>query len=451
MSYVYRPSTEDGVWDVFRLAREAGRPLALRGAGRSYGDASLIAEEISLDLTRMRRILEWDPDSGIISVEPGVTIQDLWQYAIEDGWWPAVVPGTMFPTLGGCAAMNIHGKNNWKAGPLGDHILSFELLLPNGEVRQCSRTENPELFHAAIGGFGMLGCFMRLTLKLKKVHSGLLKITPIAVRNLTEMMAVFEARMESADYLVGWVDGFAKGDELGRGQIHQADYLLEGEDPNPFKSLRVENQELPDTVFFGMLAKATLWQWMRPLTNDFGMRLVNAAKYHSSRLRDLKTYTQSHAAFAFLLDYVPNWKLAYGPGGLIQYQSFIPAESAEAVFSDQLRLCQQAGLVPFLGVFKRHRADDFLMTHAVNGYSLALDFKVTSANRRALWKLCAELDRMVLEAGGRFYFAKDSTLSHSRLSPYLEEDRVRRFLALKQACDPEGILQTELYRRIFRG
>jgi hypothetical protein len=89
------------------------------------------------------------------------------------------------------------------------------------------------------------------------------------------------------------------------------------------------------------------------------------------------------------------------------------------------------------------------MTHAVNGYSLALDFKVTSANRARLWRLCAEMDRLVIEAGGRFYFAKDSTLSHSRLSSYLEEDRVHRFLELKHECDPEGLLQTELYRRVF--
>src|SRR5207249_1260771 len=111
-SYVYRPSTEAGMREVFELARKGGHTIGLRGAGRSYGDASLNAEEISLDLSRMKRILEWDPESGLITVEPGVTIQELWEYAIEDGWWPSVAPGTMFPTIGGCAAMNIHGKNN---------------------------------------------------------------------------------------------------------------------------------------------------------------------------------------------------------------------------------------------------------------------------------------------------------------------------------------------------
>jgi FAD/FMN-containing dehydrogenase len=449
MSYVYRPSTESGIRSVFDLARQGGHTVGLRGAGRSYGDASLNAEEICLDLTRMNRILEWNPDSGIITVEPGVTVRDLWQYVIEDGWWPYVVPGTMFPTVGGCTAMNIHGKNNWKVGPIGDHILSFDLLLPSGEVKSCNREENPELFHAAVGGFGMLGCFLRITLQLKRIYSGRLKVTPITAGSLSEMTCIFEERMDTADYLVGWVDCFAQGNVLGRGLVHQAEYLQEGEDRNSHQTLRVENQELPDTFFFGLLSKGSMWQWMRPLINNPGMRLVNWAKYRSSRFQNLHVHRQSHAEFAFLLDYVPNWKWAYRPGGLIQYQSFIPAGSAESVFAEQLSLCHRAGLTPYLGVFKRHREDGFLMTHAVNGYSLALDFRVTSANRNELWRLCAEMDRLVFEAGGRFYFAKDSTLSHARMQPYMEEERVQRFLAIKQECDPESILQTELFCRVF--
>ncbi len=102
--YVFRPSTLEGVRDVFALARRTGRTVGFRGAGRSYGDASINSENIVLDLTRMNRILDWDPSTGVIRVEPGVTIKQLWEYILQDGWWPAVVPGTMFPTIGGCAS-----------------------------------------------------------------------------------------------------------------------------------------------------------------------------------------------------------------------------------------------------------------------------------------------------------------------------------------------------------
>jgi decaprenylphospho-beta-D-ribofuranose 2-oxidase len=447
MGYVYRPRDANGVREALETARAHGVSVGLRGAGCSYGDASLNAERIVLDLTRMDRILEWDPGAGVARVEPGVTIGQLWRRAVEDGWWPAVVPGTMFPTVGGCAAMNIHGKNNWAVGPIGDHIVDFELLLPTGEVRRCSREREAGLFHAAIGGFGMLGCFLSLTLRMKKIHSGLLSVQPLSVRDLGEMIAVFEDNKQEADYLVGWVDAFAGGPRLGRGLIHLANYLAPGEDPEPSRTLRAAHQELPDTLF-GVLPKAALWRLMRPFVNDPGIRLVNSVKHHSSRLSS-RRYLQSHAAFAFLLDYVPDWKLAYTPGGLIQYQSFIPAARAAEVFRAQLKRCQERGHIPYLAVLKRHRPDAFLMTHALDGFSLALDFPVTPSRSQSLWALTADLDRAVLEAGGRFYFAKDSTLSHARLGPYLEEERVRRFLALKRECDPDGLLETDLYRRLF--
>ena len=124
----------------------------------------------------MNRILQWNPESGVVQVEPGVTLQQLWQYVLEDGWWPPVVTGTMKTTMGGCAGMNVHGKNGWQAGPIGDHILEFEMMQPSGETIRCSREQHADLFQAAIGGFGMLGCFTSLTLQMKRVYSGYLNV-----------------------------------------------------------------------------------------------------------------------------------------------------------------------------------------------------------------------------------------------------------------------------------
>jgi|SRR5579871_22380 len=449
LAWVFRPSVREDVREVFAIAREHCLKVGLRGAGRSYGDASLARENITLDLTRMNRILEWDPKTGVITVEPGVTLRQLWQYTIGDGWWPPVVSGTMFVTLGGALGMNFHGKNNFKMGPIGDHVLEFDLLLPKGDVVTCSREQNSDLFFAAIGGFGMLGCFVRITLQMKHVESGLLSVYAIATQNFADIIRVFEERMEQADYLVGWIDCFARGKGLGRGLVHQANYLHAEDDPNPAQTLRVENQELPDSLF-GIIPKSLMWRFMKPFSHNLGMRLINWAKFTmSNTLGNHKTVRQSHAGFAFLLDYVPNWKYVYKPGGLIQYQSFVPAETAERCFTEQLETCHKAGTVPYLGVFKRHRRDAFLMTHAVDGYSLALDFPVTARNRERLWQLTARLNTITLEYGGRFYFAKDSTLDAKTAAAYLGAETLRRFAELKHACDPDNLLQTELSRRLF--
>jgi decaprenylphospho-beta-D-ribofuranose 2-oxidase len=447
--YVYRPSTLEQLTEVFDIARSTKRKVTLRGAGRSYGDASIGAENIVLDLTRMNRVLEWDPVSGVITCEPGVTIRQLWQYVIQDGWWPTVVPGTMFPTLGGCLGMNIHGKNNFVAGPIGDHVLSFEFLTPAGDIITASREENSEFFYSAIGSFGMLGVFTKITLQLKRVYSGELEVESIVAKDLSELFKLFYERIPQSDYLVGWIDAFATGKTLGRAQIHQANYIAQGIDPNPTQTLRVENQELPDTIL-GLVPKSIVWRFLKPFVNDLGFRMINRAKYLSAAIAPKgKKFKQSHAGFAFLLDYVPNWKKSYGEGGLIQYQSFIPKETAEQAFREQLELCQREKLVPYLAVFKRHKPDDFLITHAVDGFSLALDFKITEKRRERVWALARKLNEIVLKAGGRFYLAKDATLTSDAFKQYLTDDALGKFKALKAKCDPDNILQSDLSRRLF--
>lgn len=447
--YVFRPSNVEQLREVFALARETKRKITLRGAGRSYGDASIGAENIVLDLSRMNRILDWDPVNGRITVEAGTTIAQLWKYVIQEGWWPAVVPGTMFPTIGGCLGMNIHGKNNFAVGPIGEHVIGFEFLTAAGEVLNVCKEDDPEMFYGAIGSFGMLGCFTKVTLQLKKVYSGQLEVESILANDLHELFEVFEKRIPQSDYLVGWIDAFATGKKLGRAQVHQANYLPSGADPNPTQTLRVENQELPDTIM-GLLPKSVVWRFLKPFVNNLGMRMVNLAKFMATAIAPKgKKFRQSHAGFAFLLDYVPNWKKSYGPGGLIQYQSFIPKETAERAFRAQFELCQREGLVPYLAVFKRHRPDNFLMTHAVDGYSLALDFKVTQENRARIWALTQELNEIVLDAGGRFYLAKDATLSPEAFRKYISDNVLAKFRELKKRCDPDNLLESDQSRRLL--
>jgi FAD/FMN-containing dehydrogenase len=450
MSYVYRPSTREGVADVLALARRTGRTVAMMGGGRSYGDAFQNEEGIVLDIGRMNRILAWDPATGVIKAEPGLRLADLWRYAIEDGYWPPVVSGTMFTTLGGCCGMNIHGKNAWKVGTFGDHVSEFELMLPSGEIRTVTRASDPDLFRGAISGFGVLGVFLSITLKLKRIHSGLIEVTPQRVGNFDEMIAAFEENATRMDYMVGWADCFPTAPaSVGRGEMHFARHLEPGEDPAPAQTLRVCNQELPENLA-GFVPKSIMWRLLKPFINDLGMRTINTVKYFAQyRPGAAKPYHQSHAAFHFLLDYVPNWKESYRPGGLIQYQSFVPREKAARVFAEQIRMAGRRGLPPYLGVTKKHRPDDFLISHGVDGYSLALDFRVTESNRKALWRLCHEMDELVLDAGGRFYLAKDSTMRRGTAARYLPPENIATFAQLRQRCDPDGILASDLMRRVF--
>ncbi|CAN5498602.1 FAD-binding oxidoreductase [soil metagenome] len=447
--YLYRPTNLEEIREIFVLARESGHQVVLRGAGRSYGDANIAAETIVLDITRMRRILSWNPETGVIDCEGGVTIEQLWRTTIEDSYWPPVVSGTMYPTLAGALAMNIHGKNNFCAGTLGEHVLEIDVLYPTGKLETLTREQ--DRFYDITSSAGSLGVITRVKLKTKRIESGDVKLLSLACKGWEDQFRILQQYEDQADYMVSWVDCFARGKGQGRGQIHIAWYPHELE--SSAAGLRPEAQDLPDTIM-GFWPKSTVWRVLKLFNNRFGMNFVNSARHNAaSALANGKMHWQSLVGFSFLLDYVPNWRNAYLPGGFIQYQSFVPREKAHEVFAAQLSLQQKAGLVSFLGVLKRHRADNrpFLFSHAVDGYSLALDFKVTTRNWAKLQSLCHDMNEVVVAAGGRFYFAKDSTLRPKDIQASLGTETLDRFRQLKQELDPANLLTSGLAQRLLLG
>ena len=438
--------TED-IYEVFQLAKKLDLTVTARGTGISYNDVSLNGGGIVLDMSGMNKILEWDPASGYVRCEAGVTLEQLWKRVEPDGWWPPVVSGTMKTTLGGCLAANIHGKNNFQVGPIGEHVVEFTAMLPTGALVTCTPKKNADLFYAMTSGLGMLGVFTSMMFKMKRIHSGLIAVDARPVPDLHRHMNDLLDNAPHYDYIVGWLDTFARGKNLGRGQIHAARNLREGEDPDAEKTMQLAYQHLPDRLF-GVMPKSLLHYFMKPFVNNLGWRLVNIAKYLTALLQH--TFRQSHAEFHFLLDYVPNWERSFGRGGLIQYQSFLPKETAEDAWREMIQLSHQRGLPSYLGVTKRHRPDKFLLTHAVDGFSLAMDFKVTDKNRKRLCEMLQEFDRTVLSAGGRFYFAKNSETSAESTRAFLGEETIAKFKKLKKRCDPNGLLESDLYRRVFK-
>ncbi len=400
---VARPRAVAEIAAAFAEAAARGLSVGLRGSGCSYGDAALNSGQMVLDLTALNRILAWDRATGEITVEPGVTIEQLWRHTLADGWWPPVVPGTMAVSVGGAAAGNIHGKNQWRHGSFGEQITRFEMALPSGEVVACSREEHPDLFNAAIGGWGLLGCFTSLTLRMRRVSSGLVHVTQTAHPTLEALLAAVEAGTARATHLVGWMDTGARGSALGRGLLKAMREPDPGEDPEPAATL-------------------------------------DPARQHYER------YVPAN----FMLNFIPNFKQIYRPGGLIQHQTFAPRAAASALFRAVLERSQRAGLEPSLAVLKKHRPSPFLLNYLPDGYSLALDYAVPRGKEAATLALLGELNALVADAGGSFFLAKDSTLAPDDFRRAFPNEALAEFRALKQRYDPGELLQTDIYRRVIR-
>ncbi|MEI6290580.1 MAG: FAD-binding protein [Chloroflexota bacterium] len=297
-SFFYKPENTEEIEEIFKFAKQNDLKITLRGAGRSYNDAALNSYGIVMDMTRMDKILAWDAESGIVTVESGVTLEKLWQVVLPDGWWPPVVSGTMKTTLGGCLGMNIHGKNNYKMGTIGEHVLEFTALLPTGALITCSPAKNGDLFHAMISGMGMLGVFISITLKMKKMYSGMLKVHAYPVQNLkTHLDAILRDAPEH-DYTVGWLDATAIGGGIGE--------EFDGAKARYHKVIVLADADV-DGSHIRTLLLTFFYRQMRPMV-DAGFVYIAQPPLYSTAVGKEKAHRKDDVAKNRFLEERPNHK-----------------------------------------------------------------------------------------------------------------------------------------------
>jgi FAD/FMN-containing dehydrogenase len=407
---VFRPSSVEELAAVLASCRSRGEAPVFRGAGRSYGDASLNPDGPIVDLTRLNVIRSLDVESGIVRAGAGLTLGDLWKASIPKGLWPPVVTGTMNVTLGGAIAVNVHGKNGWKRGTIGDHLESVTLLRRDGSLEEVPGG-SPAMADV-VGNGRAPDPVVEVALHLKKPRSGYLDVEAFATKDVAATLAGLDEAKDDWEYLVGWMDCWAAGRSLGRSVLHVANEHA----PAPGEPMGFSVEEQIADIKTGPLPVPILLLGLKLTARGPQMRFVNSAKFLAGRLAGRSHYRQSLVAYSFLLDYVPGWNEAYRPDGFIQYQLFVPKERAEEAFSRALVLQQEAEVVSSLAVVKRHRADTFPRGYAPDGFSLAMDFPVMRANAGRLIRLCRGFDRILIETGGRAYRAKDCVGTVERLA-----------------------------------
>jgi hypothetical protein len=96
--------------------------LLAYGNGRSYGDSCQNQAGAVIDMRSLNRIRAFNAESGVLEADAGVLLSDIIAHAAPYGFFPAVVPGTQFVTLGGAIANDVHGKNHHRRGTFGCHV-----------------------------------------------------------------------------------------------------------------------------------------------------------------------------------------------------------------------------------------------------------------------------------------------------------------------------------------
>jgi FAD/FMN-containing dehydrogenase len=398
--------------DLEAITRDA---ILTRGLGRSYGDSSLpppsggvVAGSVLAD-----RILAFDPDTGILRAEAGLSLRRLNHVFLPRGWASPVSPGTQLVTLGGMVASDVHGKSHHVDGSFGQHVRSLRLRVADGRILSCSDQHEPELFRATIGGMGLTGHILEVEFRLRRIPSPWILQESERLPNIDAVVERLKQASAEWPYTVCWVDCFGSGAAVGRGILMSGRWAEPSEAPaKPFKPL-------PRLLTVPFVVPA----WV---PRELGVRLFNALYYarHGDRVR--RTFV--HPEFFFYpLDVVGHWNRLYGPRGFTQYQCVLPVGAHHPVLRRLLELLQRRRSTPFLNVVKDCGAEGKgMISFPRPGISFALDMPI----RDDLQRVIDEVNELVVAEGGRIYLTKDAftRAEHFRaMDPRLGAfDRVRR-------------------------
>ncbi len=357
------------------------------GNGRSYGDSAL--SENIINVKPRNLFLSFDESKGLIHIQSGVLLSEILDAVVPRGWFFKVTPGTKLITVGGAIASDVHGKNHHIAGCFSECIDMFNLMLPDGEIVKCSKQENQELFHATCGGMGLTGVILDVKISLKKINSKFIDQTTIKTKNLKETFEVFENNKDKT-YSVAWIDCLAKDDELGKCLLMVGDFRDDGK--LNYKTERKVNVPFNFPSFS---------------LNTFTVKAFNWLYYGKVKERVSKQRVDIDTFF-YPLDAIGNWRRIYGKKGFTQYQFILPKETSFDGLKKILKTIAYSGKGSFLAVLKLYgKANDNYLSFPMEGYSLALDFKI----EKGLFKLLDQLDEIVIDHGGRIYLAKDVRVS----------------------------------------
>ena len=362
------------------------------GMGRSYGDVCLLKDGNLLLTTAMNRLIEFDPETGLLTAEAGLTLAQILDFAVPRGFFLPVTPGTKYVTLGGAIANDIHGKNHHVAGTFGRHITQFELVRSDGSRRLCSPTENPDFFAATIGGLGLTGVITWATLRLKPIVSRKIDYEGIQFHGIDEFLYLTE-QSKDIEYTVSWVDVTSTGRNFARGVFMQGDHSAKKGDLTP--------SPRPKLVFPFDAPGFAL--------NHLSVSLFNTAFFHK-QIHKRVVAEQDYEPFFYPLDKVLRWNRMYGKRGLLQFQYAIPWDHAKEGTIAILHEVAKSGLASFLAVLKAFGdvPSPGMMSFPKPGITLALDFPIKPDKSFPLFQRLAD---MTLEFGGRLYPAKDAAMT----------------------------------------
>lgn len=471
---------------------ELGTGVIPRGAGMSFVAASFGDGITSIDTRNLDRIAVLEHELKTVTVEAGVSVGVLLEYLVSHGYFLPILPGYPSITIGGCIAADVHGKNQARDGNFINQVEAFTLHHLDHGLIEVSRKDNQELFDLTIGGLGLTGTVVSVTLKVKEIVSPLIDMF---VQPLDDIFALPKLLSEAAglnDSVVTWHDfnqtgarfgeGFLSGGvmrqtiECGTACRETCDHRLpsgfeklpggrrsevlpaELTEPQgrPANGIVKDDESVPTTKKTTFPIKQSRSQSPIFLTSEnrgksfppsycrMTTGIMNAFYHHSQALK------VGNSIPTLLSDcYFPNKTLrdlyfhSFGRNGFFEHQLIVPIDQFSNYIEKIRWWLQRNDLTVTMASAKLFNGSKRLLRFNGPGICFALDFP----RCRTAWEFLTFLDELTIETRSIPNIHKDSRLPFAVVEQAYSGE-YHDFKSRLSAFDPGRKYQSELSRRL---
>ena len=349
-----------------------------------------------LDFKKYNKIINFDKKKGLIKVQCGVTIKDILNQIIPEGWFFPVLPGCKYISIGGMIAANVHGKNHLIAGSFKKHVTQIKVITKEKKIKIIN-SKDKKNFNLYFGTMGLMGIILEATIKLFKIETSYIKQKTYVTRNLQDTIKYF-INNKNKLYIVGWVDALTK--KSGRAVIFTGSHVKKKDIKKKF--FKVIKDKTIDISFF----------FPKIFLNNFFIKIFNLIFYYKSYFfSHKKERIIDYNKFFFPLDNIKNWNKLYGKKGFAQFQCILPINkkilsNIISIFS----IIKKNKESSFLTVIKLLKKEKGLLSFYENGITIAIDFPRNDNTQ----KLFLDLHELVIKSKGKIYLTKDTYLTRKQ-------------------------------------
>ena len=442
MVQVVAPATVQEIGSAIAEASAQGLAVCPAGALHSMGGQQFTSGGVSINSSRLTEIGPMDSDSATVWVQAGVKWPELvqWLRAEQEGQPDELTiiqkqTGADEMTLGGAISSNIHGRVLGRM-PIVADIDAFYLTLATGHRVECSRSENSELFRSVIGGYGLFGVVDAILLRLEPRSQVVRRVREIPISDVIDAL---EDQMRL---------GATYGDFQYATDENSPDFMAKGilsTYTPPGAAMAIPKDQV------GLSTED--WVRLYALAHTAKSQAYTEYATHYRQTDGQVYWSDEHQFSPYLPEAGPTLARQLGwsiPASLMISELYVPRGRFEQFMDAARRAMLETGANLVYGTVRLIEAEDeTVLRWAKQDYACIIFNLLVEHTPNGIERAETQFRSLIdcaLEEGGCYYLTYHRWARRDQLERAYPE--FRRFMELKDQCDPRGVFDSDWYRSL---